>query len=347
MRHLVIGGAGFIGVNIASRLLQQGEEVTVFDNCQRAGADENLAWLGQHDPAPDVVTGDIRTDLQSLERLVAQADVVYHLAGQVAVTTSIANPRDDFEANALGTINVLEALRLSGSEGVLIYSSTNKVYGGMEDVALSENETRYAYGDGRAGIGEEQQLDFHSPYGCSKGSADQYVRDYARVFGIRSVVLRQSCIYGPRQFGIEDQGWLAWFCIAAVLGWSITIFGTGKQVRDVLHIDDLGDLMLRIAEDPGPAVGRIYNVGGGPESALSLVEALALLERGLGRSIEYDFAPARVGDQPIYVSDISRVTAELGWSPRRNTEDGVHELCGWVVSNAELLRSVLAQTRRP
>ena len=339
MQHLVIGGAGFVGVNLAARLLGDGEHVTVLDNCQRRGATENLAWLEARaaDSALDQVAGDIRSDFELLERLVARADVVYHLAAQVAVTTSIDDPRADFDTNALGTFNVLESMRKSGSEAVLVYASTNKVYGGMESLPVVENETRYAYGDGRAGVDEAQALDFHSPYGCSKGAAEQYVRDYSRVYGLRTVVLRQSCIYGPRQFGIEDQGWLAWFCIAAALGKPITIFGTGKQVRDMLHIDDLVDLMNRIAADPGPATGQIYNVGGGERNTLSLLEALDLLGKSLGVAIEYASAPARVGDQPIYVSDISKVSSELGWTPRRGTDDGIRELCGWVQANRELL----------
>ncbi len=344
MHHLVIGGAGFIGINVARRLLDAGEQVTILDNLQRPGASENVSWLSESYPGVRLVVGDVRTDSELLEQLVAPADVLYHLAGQVAVTTSVADPRGDFEANALGTLNVLEALRRLQSNAVLVYSSTNKVYGAMEGVPVVEAETRYAYGNRRAGVNEEQPLDFHSPYGCSKGAADQYVRDYARVFGLRTVVLRQSCIYGPRQFGIEDQGWLAWFCIAAVLRRPITIFGTGKQVRDVLHVDDLIDLMWRIAESPDRVAGRIYNVGGGADRSLSLLEALGLLERELGRPIEYEVAPARVGDQPIYVSDISKASAELVWTPSRETSAGIAELCEWTRSNRELLRSVLEQS---
>jgi CDP-paratose 2-epimerase len=341
VRHLVIGGAGFIGVNVADRLLGDGDQVTIMDNRQRRGADENLSWLAERHPDVRLVEGDVRSDSELLERHVSEAEVVYHLAGQVAVTTSIEDPRADFDANALGTLNVLEAMRRASSEAVLIFASTNKVYGAMESVPVAEADTRYVYADGRAGVDEEQLLDFHSPYGCSKGAADQYVRDYGRVFGLRTVVLRQSCIYGPRQFGIEDQGWLAWFCIAAVLGQPITIFGTGKQVRDVLHVDDLIDLMTRIAERPEAATGRIYNVGGGAQHALSLLEALDLLGRELGGTIEYDGAPARVGDQPIYISDISKVSKELEWTPSRGTDEGIRELCDWVRSNRRLLRSVL------
>ena len=234
--YLVTGGAGFIGSNFVHRLLQRGENVTIYDNLSRAGAPKNLAWLEQTfgKDAFRLIVGDIR-DANSLAQTARGMDVIAHLAGQVAVTTSVIDPRQDFEANALGTFNALEAARLSGSDPVFLYASTNKVYGGMEDVPIVEDATRWRYADLPFGCPESQPLDFHSPYGCSKGTGDQYVRDYARIYGLRSVVFRQSCIYGPRQFGVEDQGWVAWMTIAAVTGRPITIYGDGKQVRDVLH----------------------------------------------------------------------------------------------------------------
>ncbi len=239
-QYLITGGAGFIGSNYVHRLLKRGEKVTIFDNFARAGAPRNLDWLKKEfgEDAFDVIVGDVR-DADQIAEAAKGADVIVHLAGQVAVTTSVTNPREDFEVNALGTFNVLEAARLSGKKPILIYSSTNKVYGGMDDVEVVEDETRWHYKDLTFGASEAQALDFHSPYGCSKGTGDQYVRDYYRIFDIPTVVLRQSCIYGPRQFGVEDQGWLAWMIIAAVTGKKITIFGDGKQVRDVLHVDDL------------------------------------------------------------------------------------------------------------
>ena len=236
MRHLVIGGAGFIGTNLAHHLLDSGESVTVVDDLSRRGATQNAQWLQERHPRMHFVRADIRTDRTESQQLVKEADVVHHLAAQVAVTASVDDPRTDFEINLLGTLNVLEAVRQAGTDPILLFASTNKVYGQMETVPIEEGETRYTYTDGRAGVSEDQPLDFHSPYACSKGGADQYVHDYSRVFGLRTVVFRQSCIYGPHQFGIEDQGWLAWFTIATTLGRPLTIYGNGKQVRDVLHV---------------------------------------------------------------------------------------------------------------
>lgn len=336
MRHVVIGGAGFIGANLAARLLDDGEDVVVLDNFSRLGADANVEWLKERYPGVSVVKADIRRDIKSLERAISRADAVYHLAAQVAVTTSVADPRTDFEINALGSFNVLEAARRTRSEAVFVYASTNKVYGSLEDVPVQEDEIQYVYADGRRGIREEERLDFHSPYGCSKGAGDQYFRDYARIFGLRTIVLRQSCIYGPRQFGVEDQGWLAWFCIAAATGRPITLYGTGKQVRDLLHVGDLIDVMRLVVRKDDIAGGQIYNVGGGPTQAVSLLEALALLADELGHPIDYAFGPARPGDQPIYVSDITKARDQLGWEPQIGLEDGIRQLADWVTSNREL-----------
>src|SRR5829696_5466797 len=238
--YFITGGAGFIGSNYVHRLVQRGERVTIYDNLSRAGAPRNLAWLEETfgRDAFTLIRGDLRDD-KLLEQSARDADVIVHLAGQVAVTTSVTNPREDFEANALGTFNALEAARLSEKDPIFIYSSTNKVYGGMDEVELIEEATRWRYKELIAGASEAQPLDFHSPYGCSKGTGDQYVRDYARIYGLRSVVFRMSCIYGQRQFGNEDQGWVAHFLIAAVLGRPLSIYGDGKQVRDLLYVDDL------------------------------------------------------------------------------------------------------------
>ena len=239
---LITGGAGFIGSNLAKRLLEEGHDVTVFDNLSRPGADANLKWLRQGSGSGRflMVGGDVR-DFSAMLKACTGMDYVYHLAGQVAVTTSVNNPRKDFEENALGTFNALEAARLVGNDPVFLYASTNKVYGGLGYLEIIEGKTRYSFGQFPAGIPESQPLDFHSPYGCSKGAGDQYTRDYFRIYGLRTVVLRQSCIYGYRQFGVEDQGWVAWFIIAALKGREITIYGDGKQVRDILFIDDLLD----------------------------------------------------------------------------------------------------------
>ena len=336
MSHLVIGGAGFIGVNLATRLAEQQLEVVVLDDLSRRGADQNAAWLEAHHPEVRLVRADIRTDLPILQTLVDSADVVYHLAAQVAVTTSVEDPRLDFEVNLLGTLNVLEAVRRSSSESILLYSSTNKVYGQLETLPIEEHESRYAFGDGRSGISETDQLDFHSPYGCSKGAADQYVRDYARVYGLKTVVFRQSCIYGPRQFGIEDQGWLAWFTIATTLGRPVTVYGTGKQVRDVLHVSDLIDLFQTTLDQIDVARGQIYNVGGGPEFSLSLLEALDLLSEHLDAPIAPAYAPARPGDQRIYVSDLAKVEHDLGWKPQIAPVEGIEELVSWVASHRDM-----------
>ncbi|MDA2915395.1 GDP-mannose 4,6-dehydratase [Nitrospinae bacterium AH_259_B05_G02_I21] len=346
MKILVTGGAGFIGVNTAKGLLEAKHDVVVLDNCSRLGAEENLAWL-QDLGAVAIHRVDLR-HWEALQAVFAEHDDlagVIHLAGQVAVTSSVADPREDFESNALGTFNVLEALRLlDGGQGrrFCLYSSTNKVYGTLDSMAVKKGKHRYAYRDHPLGVDESAPLDFHSPYGCSKGAADQYVRDYARVFGVPTVVLRQSCIYGPRQFGVEDQGWVAWFTIAAVLGKPITIFGDGKQVRDVLHVDDLVKLFLRCIEAIPACAGRIFNVGGGPDHTLSLLELISLLEKRLGTSMPLTFVDWRPGDQRIYVSDIRRAQKELDWKPTIGVSEGIEHLCCWVVENQRLLEQLLS-----
>jgi CDP-paratose 2-epimerase len=337
-RYLITGGAGFIGCNLVHRLLRRGERVTVYDNLSRRGTEDNVAWLrGQHGSRSfRLVVGDVR-DAESLADAAQGIDVIVHLAGQTAVTTSVADPRSDFENNALGTFNALEAARLAGSRPVFLYSSTNKVYGGMEEVAVVERETRYAYRDCPFGIPETQPLDFHSPYGCSKGAGDQYVRDYARIYDLPTVVLRQSCIYGPRQMGVEDQGWVAWFIIAAVIGRPMTIFGDGKQVRDVLFVEDLLDVYDAAVAHIDVAAGQVYNVGGGPAHTMSVwAEFAPILERLMGRTIEVSYGDWRPGDQRVYVSDVRKAERELGWRPRVGVEEGIRRLYEWVVDNREL-----------
>jgi CDP-paratose 2-epimerase len=331
--HVVTGGAGFIGVNLADALLRDGEQVVVLDNFSRIGTRDNIRWLQERHADVEVVEADIRASQDQLEGAVAKADAVHHFAGQVAVTASLADPRTDFEINALGTLNVLEAVRKSNPDAIVVFASTNKVYGGLEALPVVEQESRYGFGEGLAGVSEEQPLDFHSPYACSKGAGDQYVRDYARVFGLRTVVLRQSCIYGPRQFGVEDQGWLAWFAIAALLRKPITIYGNGKQVRDVLHVDDLAGLIRRAVAEIDRTRGEVYNVGGGPSQSLSLLEALAVLEDELGTKIDVTFTEPRTGDQRIYVSDIGKAAAELGWEPAIGVPEGLKELTRWIAEN--------------
>jgi CDP-paratose 2-epimerase len=316
--------------------LSQGHHVTIFDNLSRRGAGKNLAWLQENYAALHFVQGDVR-DYAALVVAMRGAERVFHMAGQVAVTTSVADPRADFEINALGTFNVLEAVRAAAPEAIVLYASTNKVYGGMEDIAVVEESTHYRYRDFPAGIPESQLLDFHSPYGCSKGAGDQYVRDYARIYGLKTVVFRQSCIYGTRQFGVEDQGWVAHFCIAAAQGRTINIYGNGKQVRDVLWIDDLVRAYDLAAEHIDVASGRIYNIGGGPQNTMSIwAEFGPLLEELVGQPLSVKYGDWRPGDQPVYVSDISRAQRELSWSPHVGLREGIRRLWTWVKENPAL-----------
>lgn len=338
--YLVSGGAGFIGSNYVQRLVQRGEMVTVYDNLSRAGARRNVVWLEETfgKGAFRLIVGDLR-DSDLLTESAKEADVIVHLAGQVAVTTSVTNPRDDFEANALGTFNALEAARLSERNPIFIYASTNKVYGGMDDVELVEEATRWRYKDLLEGCPETQPLDFHSPYGCSKGTGDQYVRDYHRIYGLNTVVMRQSCIYGPRQFGIEDQGWLAWMMIAAVTGRPITIYGDGKQVRDVLHVNDLLDAYDAAIEKIDKAKGQVYNVGGGLRNVLAVwTEFGPILERLLGREVEVARADWRPGDQRVFYADFSKARRELDWEPKIDLEEGLELLFDWVQENKNLFK---------
>src|SRR5689334_17460167 len=336
--YLITGGAGFIGSNYVHRLVQRGEKVTVYDNLSRAGARKNLDWLKKSfgDSSFEVIVGDVR-DAARIAEAARDADVIVHLAGQVAVTTSVVNPRDDFESNAIGTFNTLEAARLSGRDPIFIYASTNKVYGGMEDVELVEEASRWLYKGLAEGCSESQPLDFHSPYGCSKGTGDQYVRDYSRIYGLRSVVFRQSCIYGPRQFGIEDQGWLAWMMIASVTGRKITIYGDGKQVRDVLHVEDLMNAYDAAIEKIDRAQGEVYNMGGGPRNVLAIwAEFGPILEKLLGKKIEVARDDWRPGDQRVFYADYSKAQRELGWEPKIDLEEGLESLFDWVKANKEL-----------
>jgi CDP-paratose 2-epimerase len=336
--YLITGGAGFIGSNYVHKLIQRGESVTVFDNLSRAGAPRNVDWLQKEfgENRFRFIVGDVR-NADQIADAAKEADIIVHLAGQVAVTTSVTNPRDDFEANALGTFNALEAARLSGRDPIFIYSSTNKVYGGMDDVELIEEATRWLYKDLAQGCTESQPLDFHSPYGCSKGTGDQYVRDYARIYGLRSVVFRQSCIYGPRQFGVEDQGWLAWMTIAAVTGRQITIYGDGKQVRDVLHVYDLLNGYDAAIENIERARGQVYNMGGGTRNLLAIwTEFGPILEKLLGKQIEVARGDWRPGDQKVFYADYTKAKNELGWEPKIDLEEGVEMLFEWVKANKEL-----------
>jgi CDP-paratose 2-epimerase len=335
---LITGGAGFIGCNLVHRLLNQGHHVTIFDNLSRSGCAMNLDWLRQEHGLESfrMIQGDI-TDPKAILQAAEGADRIYHLAAQVAVTTSVTNPRQDFMSNAFGTFNTLEAARLVGNNPIFIFASTNKVYGGMEDISVDEGDTRYQYVGLPNGIPESQPLDFHSPYGCSKGTGDQYTRDYARIYGLRTVVMRQSCIYGYRQFGVEDQGWVAWFIIAALLGRPIKIYGNGKQVRDVLFVEDLIDAYEAAVQNISRAAGQVFNIGGGSKNTISIwTEFGPLLEELLGRPIPISYEGWRPGDQPIYISDIRKAESILGWQPKFTSREGIFNLFTWVRGNLHL-----------
>ena len=334
MRVLITGGAGFIGCNYADRLLSRGDEVVVLDDLSRPRTELNLRWLQEHHRSGlHFLRGDIR-DYESVARAADGVDAVFHLAAQVAVTTSVSHPRHDFEVNALGSFNILEAVRQVCPEAPAVFASTNKVYGGLEGLEVVETTTRHEIPALPLGVPESHPLDFHSPYGCSKGTADQYFHDYARIYGLKTVVLRQSCIYGTRQFGVEDQGWVAHFCISAAKGRPLTIFGDGKQVRDLLWVEDLMNAYDAVLERIGEVQGRIYNIGGGPDNALSIWSEFAtLLEGQAGRMPEVRLSEPRAGDQKVYISDIRKARRELGWAPKVAPAEGVRTLWSWIKAN--------------
>jgi len=335
---LITGGAGFIGTNYAARLIERGEHPTIFDNLSREGTPGNIKWLRDTYGVDsfEMIEGDVR-DFEAVSSAIQGAKLILHLAAKVAVTSSVIEPRTDFVINALGTLNVLEAARQSSHKPIVIYSSTNKVYGDLEDVQVAEGEDSYYFPDHPAGISESQLMDFHSPYGCSKGTGDQYVRDYHRIFDLPTVVFRQSCIYGPHQFGIEDQGWVAWFVIAAVTGKPITIYGDGKQVRDLLFVDDLLEAYDLAAENIDKTAGQIYNIGGGQENTLSIWKEFGpLLEKELGQDIPVSWEPWRPGDQRVFIADINKAANDLGWKPEVGVELGIQKLFEWVRANRDL-----------
>ena len=334
-RILITGGAGFIGTNAALYFLKKGWYVDILDNFSRHGSKQNARMLEKlYKNRLAVRTLDIRFDFSSLVQAVKRKDVILHLGGQVAVTKSVENPRDDFEHNALGTLNMLEAARLSDDKPIFIYSSSNKVYGDLNKRKILEKKTRYAFADLPYGVSEEMNLDFHSPYGCSKGAGDQYVRDYCRIYNLPTVVFRQSCIYGQYQYGREDQGWLAWFMIAVSQGKPTNIFGKGKQVRDILHVDDLISAYDLAIGNIKKTKGEIYNIGGGNKNTISVwMEFKPQLERLFHKQISATFYPARPGDQKIYVSDIRKSKDDFNWEPMISVNHGLKLLHEWVKSN--------------
>jgi CDP-paratose 2-epimerase len=327
---LVTGGAGFIGSNLADALLSDGEPVVILDDLSRPGVVSNLEWLlSRHGSSLRVEVGDIR-NAALVSSLVGGAKRVYHLAAQVAVTTSLRNPRQDLECNLLGTFNVLEAVREMAQPPPVLFTSTNKVYGDLAGVPVRKDGDRYDYLDGRPGTSENVGLDFLSPYGCSKGAADQYVRDYSRIFGVPTVVFRMSCVYGTRQFGTEDQGWVAHFARALMAGSPITIFGDGCQVRDLLWVGDLVQGMRLALDRVDEVAGEAFNIGGGAENAVAVREVLDRLMDITGRRVPVELAEWRPGDQRIYVSDTRKARTRLGWRPRVGWAEGLERLVDWL-----------------
>jgi CDP-paratose 2-epimerase len=336
MTWLITGGCGFIGSNLADVLLQKGEHIVLFDNLSRVGSRENLQWLRSRHGSPWVfVQADIR-DPSQVEDTVGKfkPQAMIHLAGQVAMTTSVQNPRMDFEINGMGTLNALEAVRLYSPETIVLYSSTNKVYGSLEDLRYREMEYRYELVDLPNGLNESQPLDGHSPYGCSKLTGDQYVRDYSRMYGLQTVVFRHSSMYGGRQFATYDQGWIGWFCQKAIEmkdphSPAFTISGDGKQVRDVLHARDLVQVYLKAVEHIGRASGQIYNIGGGMENSLSLLELFQMLEALTDCPLRFEHLPWRPGDQKVFVADINKAIRDFEWQPTVSKKDGIQEMLEW------------------
>lgn len=344
---LIFGGAGFIGSNWACHLLENTEaKVHIFDNLSRPGVRHNLQSLQKlagKSGRLQITVGDVR-DSSMVERAMRNATEVYHFAAQVAVTTSVSDPRTDFEVNVGGTFNVLEAARKSQRRPFLLFTSTNKVYGGLNSLPVVATARRYEYKNCR-GISECQPLDFHSPYGCSKGAADQYVRDYARIYSLPTAVLRMSCIAGPRQFGNEDQGWVAHFLYSALSGTPVMIYGDGRQVRDVLCVRDLLRVFDAVRERAS-AEGQVYNVGGGPDNTVSLLELIDHIRDLTGRRVRYELDDRRPGDQLLYVTDTGKLERETGWKPEYSVRQTLEAIHGWWKRNRDLFAAVASMPAR-
>jgi CDP-paratose 2-epimerase len=346
---LIFGGAGFIGSNWAHRLLRSSDvRVHIFDNLSRRGVEHNLRNLQRAARDADrlrVTVGDIR-NAALVESAVQSATEIYHFAAQVAVTSSVEDPRLDFEVNAGGTLNVLEAARKTGRKPFVLFTSTNKVYGHLQSRDFVRKKMRYACSGSQA-VNEAQPLDFHSPYGCSKGTADQYVHDYARIYGLPTVVFRMSCIAGARQFGNEDQGWVAHFLYSALKGKPLKIYGDGLQVRDVLCVEDLMNAFDAVREHLSTTAGETYNVGGGHENAVSLLELIEHIEKLTGRSLRYQLEPPRPGDQLIYITDFSKLKQHTGWQPHINVRQTLRAIYGWWKEYTESLQPAVARVPVP
>jgi CDP-paratose 2-epimerase len=336
MKYLITGGCGFLGSNIASEILRRGDELVIFDSLYRFGSSQNLDWLrtqGQF----EYIHGDIR-NTNDVERTIKEhnPDVIYHLAGQVAMTTSIADPRMDFEVNVGGSFNLLNAVRLYSPESSIVYSSTNKVYGDLEQFTYEETDTRYRCQEKPNGFDENVNLDFHSPYGTSKGSADQYMLDFARIYGLKTVVFRHSSMFGGRQFATYDQGWIGWFTQQAIniknatQKEPFTISGNGKQVRDIAHADDMVALYLKASKKIDSIKGQAFNVGGGMDNSSSLLELFSFLEKELDVKMEYVELPVRESDQKMFVADLSKAKELIDWEPKISKEEGIRKMIEWV-----------------
>ncbi|MFZ3059412.1 MAG: SDR family NAD(P)-dependent oxidoreductase [Candidatus Methanoperedens sp.] len=336
---LITGCAGFIGSHLTEYFLKEGSKVIGIDDLSRKGSKSNLKFLLETKNF-EFYEQDIR-DFENIIKIFKKSgpfDLIIHEAAQVAVTTSVINPREDFEINALGTFNLLEATRLYSPDAFFEFASTNKVYGKMSNIKIVQKNARYEYSDSSFGIDEGYPLDFYSPYGCSKGAADQYVRDYNRIYGLKTVVLRQSCIYGTKQFGIEDQGWIAWFTIASLLEKPLTIYGDGKQIRDVLWIDDLIDAYVKMFHNADRIAGEIFNIGGGRENTLSLIELVDILKQEGILKIEPVYSNWRPGDQKVFVCNINKAYEAVGWKPTTTPRTGVKKLIDWAFDNKNLLK---------
>jgi len=339
MNILITGGAGFVGSNLTNNFLGKGLNVTIFDNFSRKNVEKNIDWLKyNHKKGLTIIKADVK-DYDSLKKACEDKDIILHTAGQVAVTTSVKNPKEDFNTNALGTFNVLEAARNCNTNPIIIYTSTNKVYGNnVNKIPLTETDTRYEFSDQKftKGIPEDFPTDAneHTPYGCSKYTGDIYMRDFFEIFGLRTITFRMSCIYGLHQYGNEDQGWVAYFTIASVLNKSIILYGDGKQVRDVLFVDDLVGAFENAIKNIGKTKGKVYNIGGGCNNTISLLELLNLLKK-LGLNPKYSFGNWRPADQKVYISNISKAK-EFSWRPLISPEEGVRKLLKWIQDNKSL-----------
>jgi CDP-paratose 2-epimerase len=336
---LITGGAGFIGTNLASRFLSEGKKVMIYDSLFRDGVEENLQWLQKEYGDKLIIQISNINETRILQECVNHASEVFHLCAQVAVTSSVTNPIHDFNVNLNGTFHLLEAIRKSEHQPPLIFTSTNKVYGNLQDVEMVENDTRFYPADSKIkeyGINEKIPLDFHSPYGCSKGAADQYILDYSRTYGLKTAVFRMSCIYGPHQFGTEDQGWVAHFLISALEDKPITIYGNGKQVRDILFVEDLIDAFMLAHKNIDKLVGQVFNIGGGPQNTVSLLEIVDTIKEKAGKEMTVSFEDWRTGDQFYYVSNTSKFKEATGWEPKYTVEKGVEHLVRWLCENRNI-----------